>query len=463
FTLFGMNGWNDQEFPLEKDPAKWEEEWNRYGGIYKGRTNANGITHTISLSKRASLKTVLVNSSQQTANNMQFVARPDSIINAYREKFQTKKWILSSTLNTQLNRKQAIRTGVIAQQIDFSYLQRSRENNTAPVEERINSKDQTQLIQAFAQWQYKPSNQLVITGGAHFLYLNLNQSLALEPRAAIQWNPDNKNSFGFGYGLHSQAQIMGVYFAKSRINDQWVQPNKELGFTKSHHFVGSYTRLLMKGLKLRTEIYYQHLFNLPVSIYDTATVSTVNIAENFVLDPLTNKGKGRNYGLELSLEKQLRNYFYFLFSNSLYQSKYTAADGKERNTRYNGGMASTLTMGKEFVHPGNRRSFGANIKIIYAGGFRDTPLDEEATLELGYAKYRDEAAFTIQNPAYFRTDIRLSMKWNAARMTSILSLDIQNLTNRQNIYGKYYDSVKGKITTSYQAGLIPVLAYRIEF
>jgi hypothetical protein len=463
FTIFGMNGWNDQEFPLEKDPSKWEEEWNRYGGSFKGFTSGNGITHTISLSKKSRLKTVLLNSTQNTTNDQQYIARPDSIVDAFREKFITRKWTLSSTLNTQLNRKQALRTGIIAQQIDFNYLQRSRENNAAPVEERINIKDKTQLVQAFAQWQFKPTNQLVLTGGFHFLYLNLNKATAIEPRAALQWNPDNKNSVGFGYGLHSQAQIMGVYFAKSKINDQWVQPNKELGFTKSHHFVGSYTRQLLKGLRVRTEIYYQHLFNLPVSIYDTATVSTVNIAENFVLDPLTNKGKGRNYGLEISLEKQLRNYFYLLFSNSFYQSKYTAADGIERSTRYNGGIASTLTMGKEFVHPGNRRSFAANIKIIYAGGFRDTPLDEEATLELGYAKYRDADAFTIQNPAYFRTDLRLSMKWNARKMTSVLSLDFQNLTNRKNVYSKYYDSVKGEITTAYQAGLIPVLAYRIEF
>jgi outer membrane receptor protein involved in Fe transport len=219
----------------------------------------------------------------------------------------------------------------------------------------------------------------------------------------------------------------------------------------------------MKGLRLRTEVYYQQLFNVPVSIYDTSSLSTLNIGENYILDPLTNKGKGKNYGVEISLEKQLRNNFYFLFSNSLYQSKYTAADGIERNTRYNGGHANSLTLGKEFIHPGKQRSFAANIKVIYAGGFRETPMDEEATLELGYAKYREAEAFTIQHPAYFRTDIRLSMKWNATGMTHVLSLDIQNLTNRQNIYARYFDSVKGGIRTAYQAGIIPVIAYRLEF
>lgn len=463
FTLFGLNGWNSQDLPMEKDPAKWEEEWNRYGGRYRGGTNANGLTHSIALSDRTKLKTALVNSVQKNTSDQQYVETPETIINAFREKFNTLKWTLSSTMNSQLNRNQAIRTGVIFQQIDFSYLQRSRENNQAPVEERINVKDQTQLLQAFAQWQYKPSNQLVLTGGLHFMHLMLNKSTALEPRFAMQLTPDAKNSFSIGYGLHSQAQIMGVYFARTKINNDWIHPNKELGFTKSHHLIGSYSRQLLKGLRLRTEIYYQQLFNVPVSIFDTSSLSTVNIGENYILDPLTNKGKGRNYGIEISLEKQLRNNFYFLFSNSFYQSKYTAADGLERNTRYNGGHANTLTLGKEFIHPGKQRSFAANIKIIYAGGFRETPMDEEATLELGYAKYRENEAFTIKNPAFFRSDIRFSMKWNATNMTHVLSLDVQNLTNRKNIYARYFDSVKGEISTVYQAGIIPVIAYRLEF
>lgn len=462
FTVFGFNGWNSQDFPLEKDPSKWEEEWNRYGGRYRGATNANGITHSIALSPRTRLKTALINSIQESTGDQQYVENPDKIINAYREKFDTRKWTFSTTLNSQLTRKQALRAGLIVQQIDFNYLQRSRENNQAPVEERINVKDQTQLVQAFAQWQYKPTSQMVVTGGLHYQELMLNHSRAIEPRVGLQWNPDAQNSFGFGYGLHSQAQIMGVYFARTKINDELIQPNKDLGFTRSHHLVGSYTRQLGKGLRLRTELYYQFLFNVPVSVYDTSTVSTLNIGENYVLDPLTNKGRGRNYGVEISLEKQLRNNFYFLFSNSFYQSKYTAADGVERNTRYNGANANTLTIGKEFIHPGKQRSFAANVKIIYAGGFRDTPLDEAATLELGYAKYRETEAFTIQNPAFFRTDIRLSMKWNATRMTHVLSLDVQNLTNRQNVYAKYYDSVKGGIQTAYQAGIIPVIAYRLE-
>jgi hypothetical protein len=44
-----------------------------------------------------------------------------------------------------------------------------------------------------------------------------------------------------------------------------------------------------------------------------------------------------------------------------------------------------------------------------------------------------------------------------------LSLDIQNVTNRQNVFNRSYDRVKGEVVSNYQTGMIPVLNYKIEF
>ena len=84
-------------------------------------------------------------------------------------------------------------------------------------------------------------------------------------------------------------------------------------------------------------------------------------------------------------------------------------------------------------------------------------------MQEGYTIFKEEDAYSLQNPAYFRTDLRLSIKWNRRKATSTLSLDIQNLTNRLNIYNQSFDEEKGSIITNYQAGLIPILNYKIEF
>jgi hypothetical protein len=148
--------------------------------------------------------------------------------------------------------------------------------------------------------------------------LVLNHTKAVEPRASLKWDLDKKNSIAIGYGLHGQIQPMGVYFAKFKtFEGEWMYPNKNLEFTKAHHFVISYAHAFGKYLRLKTEIYYQDLFNVPVSIYDTSSFSTLNIHGDYVVEPLANKGTGRNYGVEVSLEKYLINNFYFLLNNSV--------------------------------------------------------------------------------------------------------------------------------------------------
>lgn len=214
---------------------------------------------------------------------------------------------------------------------------------------------------------------------------------------------------------------------------------------------------------MKTELYYQKLYDVAVSADVTKTFSTLNVTAEYITDQLVNKGKGRNYGVELSIEKYLSNNFYWTLSNSFYQSKYTALDGIERNTRFNGHHINTLLAGKEFVSVRKSKVVGINIKAIYAGGLRSTPIDLPASRTNGYAVYKEQEAFTLQNPSYFRTDLRLSMKWNKKNRTNTLSIDLQNVTNRANVFTQSYDVSKGNVRYYYQNGLIPILNYKVEF
>ena len=264
--------------------------------------------------------------------------------------------------------------------------------------------------------------------------------------------------------MHSQVQTLNVYFAQQKQPDETiVMPNKNIGLTKAHHYVVSYGYRLAKNLQVKTELYYQQLFNVPVSIYDSSTLSTLNIQTEYFTDPLTNKGKGRNYGAEISVERYLHNNFYFTLSNSIYQSKYTARDGVERNTRFNGNYIVTFIAGKDFVNERKAKTFGINIKTINAGGLRNTPIDFAASQQAGYSVFKEKEAYSLQNPAYFRTDLRISLQWNRKNFTSTLSLDIQNISNRLNVFAQGYDNEKNEIVTYHQTGLIPILNYKIEF
>ncbi len=464
FTIFGFGGLSNQNSKYLNDSTKWKTESDRYGSTFISNTGVNAITHHIKLGESSTLKSTVSYSATTIETNEIYAKSLNNIQDNFKENNNTKKFNFSSTFNHKFNSQSTLRAGVIYNYINYNFFQKSKDNNNEPLRLVLDAKGTTNTLQSFAQWQYKTASNVTLNAGLHTLYLTLNKKIAIEPRASIKWDITNRQSLSFGYGLHSQVQALGVYFAQVKDpNNNITTPNKNLDFTRAHHYVLSHQILLDRNLRLRTELYYQQLNKIPVSTSDTNTFSTVNIIDNFITDPLVNKGTGKNYGLEISLEKYLSNHFYYMLSNSFYQSKYKAKDGVERNTRFNGGYVSNFIAGKDFVSKNERRTFGVNIKVVYAGGFREAPIDLTKSQALGAAVYKQKEAFSVQNAAYQRTDLRLSMKWNRKHTTSTLSLDLQNLANRKNVFGNFYDPLKQNITTINQNGLIPVLNYKIEF
>ena len=464
FTLFGFGGLSSDKMDPDKDSTAWEHKEDRYPYHFVSNTAMSGATHTLLLGNKINLKTSAGFSYTRNGYNEDYIENDYDLSKNYKDNYIVKKWLFNSTLNYKMTNKLHLRAGVIANFIDFNYYQLSAEHEGDPLEERINTKGKTSTQQLFAQWQFRPSNEFTINAGLHYLHLSLNNSQSVEPRLSAKWNVDSKNSISVGYGLHSQLQIWGVYFAQQQNADgSFSSPNRNLGFTKANHYVLSYGHRLSKNLLLKTELYYQQLFNAPVSTKDSSTFSTLNILDSYVLDPLVNKGTGKNYGVEISLERYLQNYFYFTLSNSIYQTKYNALDGVERNTRFNGNYIITLIGGKDFVSQNRKKTFGLNIKTIYAGGLRTTPIDLAQSQAKGYTVFDEKNAYSLRNPNYFRTDVRVSMTWNKKHFTSTLSLDIQNLTNRLNVYNQYYNEDENRIVYNYQTGLIPILNYKIDF
>ncbi|WP_205514697.1 TonB-dependent receptor [Longitalea arenae] len=460
FTLFGFGGLSSQNQQMETDSSKWEMQDDRYAGKFVANTGATGIMHTIPIDDQTTIRSALAFSYTANTFTEQYAENSKSIVDNYKDNYITKKILVSSSLNHKINASNAFRAGAFINFIFFKYYKLSKENPKAPLLENINTNGNTQTVQAYIQWQYKPYNHLTFNVGMHYLALLYNNTGTAEPRASVKWDPDNKSSLAFGYGLHSQLQALGVYFAKDVHN---TNPNKFIDLTKAHHLVLSYSRLIGAHLRAKAEIYYQHLFDVPVTVNSDKTFSTLNIRNEFITEALVNTGSGRNYGLELTLEKYLDHHLYYTLNSSFYQSKYTAADGVERNTRFNGNYLFNGVAGKEFPLAGQRKVLGINVKLIYAGGYRTTPIDLAASQQEGYAIFKEKEAFSLHNKAYFRPDCRLSIKWNRERLTSTLSLDIQNIINRKNVFDQDYDLLKNATVTNYQNGIIPVLNYKIEW
>lgn len=464
FSLFGFGGLSDQFFDPGTDSTKWETKRDRYRSNFVSNTGMSGITHSLLIGKNWKLFSAIGLSGTRISYDEDFTESDLSLRKTYFEKLTDRTFTLSTRADKKFSNRLLMRAGFIQKFLQYNFYRQSAEHDGEPLKEILNNQGRTSIQQAYVQWQYKATNEISIQAGAHLLRLSHNGTSSLEPRVSARWTISPKHTLALAYGLHGQIQTMNVYFARTDLpNGQFEMPNKNLEMTKAHHYILSHSYRPAKNWQVKTELYYQQLFDVPVAADINSTLSTLNVEYEYVTDPLVNRGKGRNYGLELSLERYLYDNFYFTLSNSFYQSRYTALDGIERNTRFNGNYIITLLSGKDFYIERKQKTLGINLKTIFAGGLRTTPIDLAASQAAGYTVFLEKEAFRIQNPAYFRADLRVSMKWNRKRHTTTLSLDIQNLTNRLNIFSQYYDDEKNKIENLYQTGLIPVLNYKIEF
>ena len=466
FTLFGFGGLSSDLYNFVKDSAQWKSEDDRYSSDFFSNTGASGLTWSNAVNEHTYFKIAAVGSATDIGFASNYLLSDYNEREDYFESYRQNKFTLSSTMTHKFNSHHLIRSGLILNQQSFSIGKRYFDSDAQRMIDFGKSDGNTQIIQAFTQWQFRPTEKLTFNAGFHALYLALNKKFSPEPRAAATWEFLPGQSVSLGYGMHSQVLPLSAYLYKTEMpNGTFVQTNKNLDLLKAHHLVLSYDRGIGENMRIKTEFYHQWLFNVPVRNDADHTYALINEIWDGVRDSLLSEGEGRNYGMELTVEKFFSKGSYFLLSGSLFNSNYKTNDDIWRNTRFNGKYILTFTGGKEITLSEKRRGrvIGFNVKLIYAGGYYDNPIDFTKSALTGETWKDETRAFTDKMPDYFRADIKLSLKRNFSKWTSTVAIDIQNVSNRKNVFNKYYNPTLNKAEYNYQAPLIPILSYRVEF
>ncbi len=467
-TLFGITGSSDVQFLGNEVDTTLT---NLYGTEntntrVKYGTSVFGLSYEHNLSPRTFAKLTLGMSKTRERFS------GDSISNATREAFlagearyNTSKYSAVLNMRHKMNARSSIYGGITVDLLNFDLYNRAVYQAGKVDTVRVNVKgENTVLTQAYAQWKYRISQGLIFTTGLHFQHFNLNNNMAIEPRAGLQYAFGKGQSVSLGYGLNSQAQQIYTYFVQTPGESGPVNTNKDLGFTRSHHMVFSYQNRLTENLLLKIEPYYQKLFNVPVE-QRSSTFSTLNTGASFGpsdRDSLVNNGSGHNMGIELTLERYFNKGYYFLLTTSLFDSKYKGSDRVERSTAFNTRYVLNVLGGKEFRF-GQNNILSANIKTSLVGGKYFTPLNLGASKTKGSAVYDETRAYSLRQSAYFRTDIRFSYRREMRRSTMEFSMDLQNVTARKNIFQQTYNPRTSELVNQYQQPFFPVPYFRYTF
>jgi hypothetical protein len=466
FSLFGFGGLSSQKVDAQRDSTAWIEVWNSYDQRFFANTGAVGIKHFYLLNDNHYIQSVLLASGNGQGYTVDQLGDDYAKKRLYKEAFDNSKTTLSTTWNWKMNSAMSLRTGMYLNHLGFSLNQQSFNFDTDQMQTDLYNQNTMQTAQFFSQMKYRMNDRLTLLYGAHGLYVAQNKRFSAEPRISMKYALNANNMLHLGYGLHSQVQPTGLYYIQ--VNDasnNSTTPNKNLDFNKAHHFVAGLDHVINKHLHVKGEMYYQHLYNIAIEDSVGSSISTLNLQDQYLTTALVNRGFGRNYGAELTVEQFTHRNMYFLLSASLFESEYKAMDGVWRDTRFNIGHSVTFTGGKEWNVGASEknRTLGVNIRLIYTGGQRRTPIDIDRSIAEGREIEVESLAYTLQMRDYFRTDLRIALKRNRAKSTSTLSLDLQNATNHNNAGGYYFDLKTQSIKEWKMVPLIPIISYKIEF
>ncbi len=463
FTLFGMGGASKISFKGDlKDTGNFYND--PYHDLYNSaKMGVAGIKHTYFFNSTTSYTLTVAATGANVTTRQDSLDTDSNPHKNYRENGNEWRYMVSAVVNKKFAASDRLTAGVMADQLHYSYTDSIRDAAYGFIP-FLTEKNHTSLLRGYAQWQHRFSNRFTLNTGIYSQYLALNKKATAESRLGIRYTLQNAGAFTLAYGMHSQMQTLMTYFHETRVGEAYVKTNRNLDFTKSHHIVAGWEQVLQGNWKYKVETYAQLLQKVPVEKRMTDW-SALNIGAGYgagLEDSLVNKGKGTNYGIEVTVEKPFSNGYYVLATVSVFDSKYKGSNGITHNTVFNGNYVVNTLAGKEWTLR-DIHTIAADIKVTAAGGKRYTPIIETASREAGKAVYDEARSFEERTRTYFRIDLKLTYRMNNKGFTQEFFVDFQNVSNHKNVLNQWYDSRAGKIRTQNQLGFWPNFNYRIQF
>ncbi|GAB3919501.1 TonB-dependent receptor [Larkinella terrae] len=495
-SLWGFGGTSTIDLLISKQEVSDRNIFgqNDRDQYYTSRMGVVGLTFEKPLNRKTFLRATLAESGnvQDTYHNylfFQYGANNLPVVENNRYKitdqakvldyrFAETKTSLAVSANHKFSPRSTLKAGLNSDLYAVNFVDSARNViispnmpvELAPWQTRWDSRQSALLVQPYVQWRVNLADRLTLSAGLTSLYFSLNKNSfsPAEPRVGLAWDLPNRQKLSFAAGLHSQIQPTYIYFYGDDLHNsakRGERINRDLGLTKSWHYVTSYDWLLGRNLRLKVEAYYQKLFDVPVE-EQSSSFSILNTGASFSRvfpGKLVNKGTGRNYGAELTLEKFFSDGYYFLVTGSLFDAKYKGSDGVLRNTDFNGKYAYNLLFAKEFTF--GRTSLNVGAKFTAIGGRWYGIVDEAKSKAAQDIIYQSAGRNTLQFPDYRRFDLKVDYKINRTRLTHTIAVDLVNVLGIQNILTlSYAPQPDGTfIKREYQLSFLPVFYYRVDF
>ncbi|WP_254070936.1 TonB-dependent receptor [Pedobacter sp. L105] len=467
FSLFGIGGLGGLTDNAKHDFTQWDERTDADNSNLTYSAGSIGLKHVYIANSKLYINNIISYSGDRSVSSTDTLTKSYQASAIQRSHYDNGAIRYAGTVNYQVNASNTIRTGLNASLLSYNLYDLEYKKESNGLEEILNQQGNAHTFDAYIENKHQFKGGVSINTGVHANYFNLSNTWSVEPRVGVNWQVTPDQLLTFASGEYSRLEPLSYYFARGVSSGETT--NAKLSPTKSAQLVMGYEKQFSGRLKFKTEIYYQHLSNVPVSSDPASNFSLLNVSDNSAIESvdytsLVNKGTGKNYGLELSLEKSMSNGYYVMITSTLFNSKFTALSGQEFNSTFDTRYVGNLIAGKEWATGKNNKNiFGLNGKLIYAGGRKYSPINLQESLKLDEQVIDESKVNTLTADPYIRVDFSASYRINKKKTSHFILLDIQNLLNRENNLGLWYNPSKRDVELNKWIGIFPTLNYRIEF
>jgi len=462
-SIWGLGLLDKQNSLPVKDSTEWEYARDLEGARTRLGNGIIGLSSKRFISDDWYLKFTASASGDLTRLNLfQYDDSYDEVL-SQKIKYKSLNYRFNGLMNKKFNQSHTNRTGFTLSLLGYDVGIKGLEQFSEELEDRIISEGSTLLIQTFSQSSFAICDKFQCNPGVHLQYFALNENVVIEPRISFRYKLKDSQHLSLAYGKHSQLEKLNYYLEEIQVGNERVQANRNLDFSKAHHLILAYDRSLTEHSRLKAELYFQQLYNIPV-IADSS-FSFINLRYDwFIGAPAQNTGKGENYGVELTLERFLHKGWYYLLTTSIFKSSYTGGDGIWRSTVFDQRYIANILVGKEWISAETKNKvFNASARYTLMGGERLNPVLEQETLLQGETVEDFQNAFSISSAARNLLHLSFSYRVNHQKFSGIWSLQVLNALGSSEQFADQYNFKYQRIDSDSEVLVIPNLSYKIEF
>lgn len=446
------------------DVADRKTLWDSNDSWSTQKSWAGGLTHTYRFRSGGTL----------TSNIAYTGAYQKLGINDYNEQMQqmpdmlgrSLSWnvIISTQHKHKFSSRYTMQNGFEHRHMDFCTWMDYIKVVGGPLYRVFESDGSTGLTRLYTNHKIALSQRLSTVAGINVMWFNLNNQVLVEPRISFQYKTSASSTLSIAYAMNSRKEAIDTYFVLNT-NSQEPNVNKDLGLTRSHHISASFAQRLGENAMLKIEPYWQWLFDVPVEQGTTYSVINHNL---FYQDrALVNKGAGRNYGIDLTLERYLKDGLYGMFTATLFKSEYRDAQGEWHHTRHDRGYITNILGGKEWmVGKSHKNVFGINGRLTLMGGDRYTPMVAGTTYEEVAQRPDRTIPQDGANPFSAQMNMNVgyafSVKYTINKHHSAHHFILEYLQMRS-FQGQTFDIHTHELVDQFTSLTFPNIAYRLEF